>query len=357
MSIIKKIKTRCYKTIDSIHGQFDPRSTEVLIEEEIEKHLKGGDAKTIIYVGIKFDYGNKDWGLSYEHYNFYHTLLNMDVSLIYFDYDRINQKYGVMKTSEMLRELVYLYHPYYVFYFHFHDWISHDVWNEISTDLPTKTIIWLADDHWRYEETEPVWKLFNLVVTTDKNGYERRMDNRFENVLLSQWGCNHFLYKNLKLPKIHDVSFVGQSYGARKNFIETLENYGLNVATFGRGWKNSDRISQADLIKIYNQSKITLNISFASKDDKIQIKGRDFEAPGCGSLLCTADTDEIANYFIPENEIITYTDADDAAKKIKYYLENDSLREEIASNGYNRIMGDHTVERRISRILEIAKKL
>ena len=281
----------------------------------------------------------------------------MDLSLIYFDYDRIKQNYGVKKTSEMLRELVYYYHPDFLFYFHFDDWISHDVWNEISTELPTKTIVWLADDHWRYEETESVWRLFNLVVTTDKNGYERRIENGFENVVLSQWGCNHFLYKNLKSPKVHDVSFVGQSYGTRKDFIDTLENYGLNVATFGRGWKNSDRISQADLIKIYNQSKITLNISFASEGDKIQIKGRDFEAPGCGSLLCTADTEEIANYFIPETEIITYADAHDAAKKIKYYLDNDDFREKIASNGFNRIMKDHTVEERILKILEAVQKI
>lgn len=357
MSMIKKIRTRLIKSIDSIHGQFDPRSIEVLLEEEIEKHLRGGDAKTILYVGIKYDYGNKDWGLSYEHYNFYHTFLNMDASLIYFDYDRIKQKYGVKKTSEMLRELVYYYTPDFIFYFHFHDWILHDVWNEISTELPTKTIIWLADDHWRYEETESLWKLFNLVVTTDKDGYERRLNNGFKNILFSQWGCNHFIYKDLGMPKIYDVSFVGQSYGIRKDFIDTLENYGLNIATFGRGWKNSGRISQADLIKIYNQSKITLNISLASKDNKIQIKGRDFEAPGCGSLLCTADTEGITNYFIPDDEIITYSDAHDAAKKIKYHLENNRLRAEIAGNGYNRIIKDHTVEGRILQILKFAQEL
>ena len=58
------------------------------------------------------------------------------------------------------------------FYFHYLDWIKHSVWTEISDALPTRTIIWLADDHWRYEDTKPIWALFNLVVTTDRNGYE-----------------------------------------------------------------------------------------------------------------------------------------------------------------------------------------
>ena len=84
----------------------------------------------------------------------------------------------------------------------------------------------MAYDHWRYDETRPIWELFNLVVTTDKKGYDKRMKEGFSNVLLSQWACNHFFYKNLNLPKIHDVSFVGRCYGARKNFIDTLKRNG-----------------------------------------------------------------------------------------------------------------------------------
>jgi spore maturation protein CgeB len=127
------------------------------------------------------------------------------------------------------------------------------------------------------------------------------------------------------------VSFVGRCYGVRQNFIDTLKNKGINIATFGQGWENGSRVSQADLIKIYNQSKISLDMSFASRDSKISsTKGRDFEVPGCGSLLLTKDTKEIAEYFVPGEEIITYEDANDAAEKIKYYLSNEDEREKIA---------------------------
>ena len=87
----------------------------------------------------------------------------MDYSSIYFDFDRLRDKFGNEKLSKMLREAVYLYHPDILFYFHYQDWIQHDVWKEISEQLPTKTIIFLADDHWRYEETKSLWKLFNLI--------------------------------------------------------------------------------------------------------------------------------------------------------------------------------------------------
>jgi spore maturation protein CgeB len=281
----------------------------------------------------------------------------MDYSLIYFDYDRIKQKYGNKKMSQMLCEAVYYYQPDILFYYHYKDWIEHDVWQEISKELPTKTIIGLGDDHWRYEETRPVWELFNLVVTTDEKGYEKRKKEGFSNVSLSQWACNHFIYKNLNLPKIYDVSFVGRCYGERKNFVDTLKRSRINIATFGQGWKNGNRVSQSDLIKIYNQSKISLNISFASKEDKIQIKGRDFEAPGCGSLLLTNDTEQIAKYFIPGEEIITYRDASDAADKIKYYLANEDEREKIAKKGYEWVMREHTYEKRFLEIFEFAQNM
>jgi spore maturation protein CgeB len=352
MKITNKIFNESSKILNRLFGELDNRSIEVLMDEELETHLKN-NKRTILYVGIKYDYGNKDWGLSYEHYNFYHALLNMGYSLIYFDYDRIKQKYGIKKMSQMLREAVYYYQPDILFYFNFHDWIKHSIWKEISEDLPTKTIIWLADDHWRYEETQSVWELFNLVVTTDRKGYEKRKKVGFSNVLLSQWACNHFLYKNLNLPKIYDVSFVGQCYGERENFVNILRRKGINITTFGHDWGNSSRVSQADLIRIFNQSKISLNISFASKGDKIlAIKGRDFEAPGCGSLLLTKDTKEIAEYFVPGEEIITYKDANDAADKIKFYLAKEDEREKTAKNGYERVMREHTIERRLLDVFE-----
>lgn len=333
-----------YKIYPVINNIFDTRCSEVLVDQELKNYPANG--KVILYVGNRYDYGNKYLGLSFEHYTFFNTLLNMKYSIIYFDIDRILQKYGPNKTSEILRDAAYYYRPDYLFYFHFLDWIKHGVWKEISNDTSAKTIIWLADDHWRYEDTKPVWKLFDVIITTDRNSYKRRQKEGFQNVILSQWGCNHFLYNRLNIPKIFDVSFVGRRYGVRPDFINRLKEHGVKVDTFGPGWKHSNRVSQSDLIKIYNQSKICLNISESSKGEKIQIKGRDFEVPGCGSLLLTNGNSNISEYFTPGEEIITYSDVNDAAEKIKYYLANEKEFESICSNGYNRVINQHTMEKR-----------
>ena len=355
--MIDRALNKANRILDRVHGILDNRSIEVLMDEELEKHLKT-NKKTILYVERRYDYGNRNLGLSYQHYNFYHTLLNMDFSLIYFDYDRIIQRYGRKKMSQMLREAVYCYPPDILFYFHSYDRIDHTILKELSDELPTKMVIFLSDDHFEYEETRSVWELFNLIVTTDREGYEKRKKEGFNNVFLSQWACNHFLYKKLNLPKIYDVSFVGQCYGERQGFIDTLKRKGISITTFGKGWENGSRVSQADLIKIYNQSKISLNLSFSHNTPAgyiYTIKGRDFEAPGCGSLLLTRDAKEIAEYFVPGEEIITYQDADDAAEKIKYYLENEDEREKIARKGYERVLKEHTYEKRFSEIFDAAQ--
>jgi len=306
--------------------------------------------KIVLYVGIKYDYGHPKWGLSYEHYNFYKTIEAMGYSLIYFDYMKLSQKYGTDIMSELLREAVYYYNPDILFYFNFHDWVSYNVWKEISEETLTKTIIWLGDDSWRYEETRPIWELFNTIITTDKNKHNQRTEEGFNSVL-SQWACNHLLYRKLNLSKIYDISFVGRCYGERKEFIELLREHNIEILTFGQGWEGSGRVSQADMIRIYNQSKIVLNISKTSKGDKIQIKGRDFEVPGCGSLSLTQESEEIKEYFEPDNEIVTYKDIDEAIQKIKYYLSHEKELNVIADNGYRRILKEHTYEKRLLEIL------
>ncbi len=129
-----------------------------------------------------------------------------------------------------------------------------------------------------------------------------------------------------------------------------MKNSGINITTFGQGWGNGGRVSQTDLIKIYNQSKIILNLSSNSKDKKLQIKGRDFEVPGCGSLLLTEHSEMIKKYFIPGAEIITYSDIDNATKQIKYYLKYGNDLVKLSQGGYERAIKEHTYFKRFAKI-------
>jgi spore maturation protein CgeB len=331
------------------------RSIEVLSEEYIEKNIVLGKP-LVLYVANRYDYGDPTRGLGYEHYNFYNTFLRSGYSFIYFDYDRITKSVGAKRMSRILREVVYNYQPEFLFYFHYCDLVDHLVWQEISNELSVNTIIYLADDFWRHEITRPVWSLFNVVVTLDKDAYNKRIKEGLSNVFLSQWGANSFIYHDLGLERKYDVSFVGQAYGNRPRIINILRKAGIKVYTFGRGWPNKKRIYQSDLIKIYNQSKIVFNISYSSRGN-LAVNARDFEVPACGSLLLTHDIPNIYNYFMPGKEIVTYNDFDDAIEKIKYYLSHDKERKIIAKAGHERILRCHKYEKRFDEIFKIANKI
>lgn len=358
--IIKKIKTKLSDNLKRTIKQkyrslISSKSLGVLLDEEIEKNIVPGKP-LILYVANRYEYGDFTRGLGYVHYNFYNSLLRLGYSLIYFDCDRLAQRFGAKKMSLMLREVAYYYQPQFLFYFHTRDVIDHSVWQEISNQLSIKTIICLADDFWRNELTKSVWSLFNVIITFDKHGYQKRIDQGFSNVFLSQWAVNQFIYQNFGLERKYGVSFVGQAYGNRKDIINTIREAGIKVNTFGRGWPGQKRINQSDFIKIYNQSKIVFNISYTSQGN-FAINARDFEAQACGALLFTHDLPDIYDYFVPGKEIITYYDFNDAIEKLKYYLKNQEQAKLIAKAGQERVLADHTYEKRFNEIFAFAEQI
>jgi spore maturation protein CgeB len=48
----------------------------------------------ILYAAMKYDYGKPEQGFSFEHYNFYHSLLYMGHDILYFDYMTLMQQHG-----------------------------------------------------------------------------------------------------------------------------------------------------------------------------------------------------------------------------------------------------------------------
>jgi len=321
-------------------------SMEVFVDEFLDKRIVP-DRQKILYVGMKYDYGFREWGLSYEHYNLYLALQSMGYSLVYFDYQNFGKRFGTDRTTALLKEAVYYYHPNLLFYVHIHDVIDHDAWK----GMDVKKVIHLADDHWRYEETKPVWELFDNVITTDVEGYQKRTGKC--NVILSQWGVNLRLYRKMDIEKKYDVTFIGRVHSDRQEFVNKLRAAGISVRTFGVGWDGKDeRISQADMVRIINQSKIVLNMSMSSKGGKIQVKGRDFEVTCCGSMLLTQDSPEIRKCFLPGEEIAIYKDVQDAIEQCRYYLENDEKRESIAERGRARTLLEHTAEYEMRKMLK-----
>jgi spore maturation protein CgeB len=317
----------------------------------------------ILYVAMKYDYGDKARGLSFEHTNFYDSLLNMGHHLIYFDFMTILQEQGSEEMNHRLWDTVVGERPDLLFCFLFRDELDKDVIKRISTDTDTTTLNWFADDHWRFDAFSRYWApRFNWVITTATSALPEYKAIGYDNVIKSQWACNHFLYKPCEGPLEYDVTFVGQVYGKRKRIIAKLKRAGIDADAWGFGWEKG-RLSQKEMIKVFGQSKINLNLATASRQGRLsflpwkrkteQIKGRNFEVPGCGGFLLSGRADNLEEYYEIGKEIVCFENTKDLIEKARYYLADEEERSQIAEAGYQRTLREHTYEHRFNEIFSI----
>lgn len=347
----------------------------------------------ILYVAYKYDYGDFRGDYSAVHYNLYDALIKMNNSsnkVVYFSIDETKRKLG---REEMNRELWRNFlkeKPDLVFFKNEGHDIKRETIKKISREGRIVTINWCCDDQWKFYKYSQHWApLYRWVATTDHQAIKKYQRIGCKNVILLQGACNHFLFKPLNLPKIYDVSFIGHPHGNRKKIINFLKKAGIDVKCWGNGWPQG-KVSQEEMLKIFSQSKINLNFTKASgifwkelasiflhrKYDrsieinnpkylidsiktmqaslyKKQIKGRNFEVPGCGGFLLSEYVGHLEDYYEIDKEIVCFKNIKELIKKIKYYLAHEEEREAIAKAGYERTIKDHTWEKRFNEIFKI----
>jgi len=125
-----------------------------------------------------------------------------------------------------------------------------------------------------------------------------------------------------------------------KNYSKTLKQ------------KKREPVFGLEMYNLLKNSNITLNVH---GDGAKNFAGnmRLFEATGVGSCLLTDKKDNLHELFDINNEIVVYDGIDDCIEKIRWLLNNDEKRKQIALAGQHRTLKTHTVEDRCKRILEI----
>jgi spore maturation protein CgeB len=253
-----------------------------------------------------------------------------------------------------------------------------------------------------------------------------------------QLAANPRIYRPYPEPRIYDVTFVGQRYADRADFLGHLRANGVDVRAWGAGWQSRKRLDlanakaalaliederldglrrlvrqrladgsrpptpetkispdekdfasgvpvspgdrkvsasgtamvapevdtsafggprllQHDLIKMFSRSRLSLG--FATAGDShlgparlTHLRLREFEAPMSGALYLTEDQPELAEYFDPGAEVLTYTDRDDLLDKARYYLAHPEQSERIRHAGLLRARATHTWQHRFGEL-------
>ena len=70
----------------------------------------------------------------------------------------------------------------------------------------------------------------------------------------------------------------------------------------------------------------------------------------CGSLYFTNYSDELAEFYEPDKEVVIFRNEYELVDKIKYYLSHPEESEKVRHRGYKRAIKCHTYQKRFEEL-------
>ncbi len=71
-----------------------------------------------------------------------------------------------------------------------------------------------------------------------------------------------------------------------------------------------------------------------------------------GALYCTGYTEELAEFYEPDREVLIYRNQHELLDKVRYYLAHPAEAEKVRQAGYLRALRDHTYHRRFQQLFK-----
>ncbi len=269
----------------------------------------------------------------------YGSLSRIFTSVIRYDIYKGANKGGICAANRDIIEIAQAYLPRYVFYpCNF----SGIVTEGTLTALRTMGCVVVADffDDEVYFERLSRWiaPCVDYVVTHVPLLVKEYEKLGARCVLASTVPINPAVFQKLHdQRKLYDATFVGSLHPYRRDRLAAIAAHGAAVVYMGGG--NENKIHYSRVVKIFNQSRVNVNLSSCETGRAV---GRILEVPLCGGFLLTEHVSGLERWFDVGREIESFQTAKEAADKIRYYLEHPDDRELIAARGFERARREYT---------------
>ncbi len=228
------------------------------------------------------------------------------------------------------------------------------------------TICWWLNDPFQFERSVTRAGLFSYYFTNSRGslaGYKMR---GMDNVYYLPVGVYPPVHRRLPdEPKQYDLTFAGDWSAVREEVLSYLaDDFDLSIfgpwkikldkgsALYGRV-RGGKFFSPDEMVRIFNRSKVVLNIHSWFGKSEYGINPRVFEANGCGSFQVCDWKEEIPDLYEDGKEIVLYKNLEALKEKIAYYLSHEAERAEIAENAYQRSHAEHTYRHRLTEMLKV----
>lgn len=241
-----------------------------------------------------------------------------------------------------------------------------------------KTAIWFTEDPYYIDQTAELSHHYDFVFTIDLAALEFYKKNGHKHVYQLPLATDPEIFR----PKVmegqskSDICIVGYPYPDRVQHVQfLLQNTPYNIRVVGN-WKkplyyyqnnpkliiNEGWVKPSIAADFYNYAKIILNthrpFNLKHNQNRLGIEGksinnRTFDVAACGAFQLIEFKEDLPNHFVEDVEIAAFKSNEELLKKIEYYLQNDIEREKMAANARNRVLKDHTFEKRLDKLIHI----
>lgn len=155
----------------------------------------------------------------------------------------------------------------------------------------------------------------------------------------------------------HEILFVGNSRGMRREILADLTPTSLGLAVYGRwaperldpAYLHDEHIPNEELNRYYSSADIVLNDHWADMRDAGFFSNRLYDALASGACVVSDHVDGIEAEF--DGGVVTYTDPGELRFIIRDLLHDPDRRRALADRGRAAVLARHTFEGRVATIL------
>jgi spore maturation protein CgeB len=182
----------------------------------------------------------------------------------------------------------------------------------------TKTCLWFMDPLVSYnQEMRNKTKLVSYFCCDKKNVLKEALKINKNSFHVCE-GYDEEVDKPHNVEQEYDISFIGNVYGDRAKILQSL-NKRIKLITNAYGYQHAIEVCK---------SRINLNICTDNgASDRV------YKIMAAGGFLLTDDWEDRENMFVDGKDCVVYNDINDLNQKINFYLQNEELRKQIATNG------------------------
>lgn len=231
----------------------------------------------------------------------------------------------------------------------------------------TKLIGWHVENPEHYDGLYDTLPWYDHMFSFSRNVASEITARSGKTCSYVNYGTDCKLYKPLRLNWMDrliycsDISFLGKYKERRRDYLKELSGAGLSI--WGPLWKKDlpgdrellscvkgYRLFGLKAAKLFNATKINVNINSWALPSGPNL--RVFDVPASGAFLLTEYVEELEDLFTIGKEIDVFSSPEELRDKALFYLRHESLREDMAKKGYERVRTSYKMSDCVLRILK-----